>query len=477
MQGERTRNARAEPGQSMDLLPVNEWLAVFARSANQFQQLLSCDITFMTNESFDWKPHLDCVASSDIGLKRKNNQDSHGVRLAHDMDDWRERGHLFVVADGMGAHAAGELASQLAVEQVSHLYRKHRELSPPEAVHKAISEANDEINRRGQANLSYHRMGTTCSSLLLLPQGAVVAHIGDSRIYLCRAGCLRQMTFDHSLVWEMREAGITDEQNKNIPKNVITRSLGPEAKIKIDLEGPFPLQVGDTYLLCSDGLTGLVLDEELAPALSYLAPEVASQLLTNLAILRGGHDNITMIIVRVVSPEQTSQGARAAPLVIGESSEPNAPVHPALWVVFGLLMLASVTLFALGPKVYAASFLAAAAVTGLAILAKVTGIFREGGVSLSSGRKLGKGPYTETAAQTEAQFMTHLHAFFREASATAQAKNWELDFPALDGGLAQAEAELSADRYADAFEHLLNASDILADACRLRAKQAASAKP
>src|SRR5262245_50262243 len=119
-------------------------------------------------------------------MRRSNNQDSHVVVLASDVEAWKSRGHFFMVADGMGAHAAGELASKLAVEGVSHLYRKYTELSAPEALQKAMLETNTKVHQRGQANADFRNMGTTASTLILLPQGAFVAHIGDSRVYRLR---------------------------------------------------------------------------------------------------------------------------------------------------------------------------------------------------------------------------------------------------------------------------------------------------
>src|SRR5207253_8288324 len=117
------------------------------------------------------------------------------------------RGHLLMVADGMGAHAAGELASKLAAEGVPHLYRKYTEHSPPDALLRAIRETNLEINRRGMANTDFHNMGTTCSVLVLLPQGALAAHVGDSRIYRLRGDTINQLTFDHSLQWDLKASG------------------------------------------------------------------------------------------------------------------------------------------------------------------------------------------------------------------------------------------------------------------------------
>ena len=106
---------------------------------------------------------MEVAAATDIGMRRANNQDSHAVVLAEEQTGWQARGHLFVVADGMGAHAAGELASQLAVEGIPHLYHHYRDLAPAAALERSISETNAEIHRRGQANPDFHAMGTTAS--------------------------------------------------------------------------------------------------------------------------------------------------------------------------------------------------------------------------------------------------------------------------------------------------------------------------
>ena len=208
-------------------------------------------------------------------MRRAINQDAMSIMIAESRAGWEKLGHVFIVADGMGAHAAGELASKLAVELIPHHYLKLRDLSPPESLHKSISEANAEIFRRGQANIEFRSMGTTCSVLTLLPEGAVVAHVGDSRVYQLRGDQLFQLTFDHSLVWEMQAAGeVTDETARSgvIPKNVITRSLGPNANVQIDLEGPFPVRKGDRFLLCSDGLSGQITDEEMGAIMRVLPP-------------------------------------------------------------------------------------------------------------------------------------------------------------------------------------------------------------
>lgn len=250
------------------------------------------------------------AALSDIGMRRRNNQDSMATNLADGVAAWERSGHLFIVADGMGAHAAGELASRLAVDLIQHHYEKQQQPRPIENLHRAIIEANNEIFRRGQANIEFRNMGTTCSVLALLPEGAICAHVGDSRIYRLRGTLLEQLTFDHSLIWEMHAAGGLDDaamQSSPIPKNVITRSLGPNASVLIDLEGPMPILVGDKFLVCSDGLSGQLTDIEIGILMSLLAPEIAAQAMLDLANLRGGPDNVTLIVTQVVGAELATQ--------------------------------------------------------------------------------------------------------------------------------------------------------------------------
>src|SRR5437764_5608819 len=166
-------------------------------------------------------------------MRRSNNQDSHSVVRASTAEVWRQRGHLFMVADGMGAHAVGELASKMACDNIPHNYNKVKTGGAAEAITKAYREVGALIHSRASANRDFQGMGTTCSSLLLLPEGALVAHVGDSRVYRIRQRRIDQLSFDHSLVWELvRRNHLTPEQaNVSVPKNVITRSLGPESEI------------------------------------------------------------------------------------------------------------------------------------------------------------------------------------------------------------------------------------------------------
>ncbi len=240
------------------------------------------------------------AALSDLGMRRANNQDALAVQMG-DASQWHARGHFFMVADGMGAHAAGELASKMAVDNVPHTYQKLRSLNPPAALRQAVHKANKLIYQKGQSAPEFNGMGTTCSCLALLPGAAIIAHVGDSRVYRLRCGVLEQLTFDHSLVWEMAAASDTSDENVPacIPKNVITRSLGPHATVDVDLEGPFDVCEGDKYLLCSDGLTGVVENDLIAAVVQCMGPDEAAATLVDIANLRGGPDNISLVVTEV----------------------------------------------------------------------------------------------------------------------------------------------------------------------------------
>jgi protein phosphatase len=201
----------------------------------------------------------------------------------------------------MGAHAVGELASKMACDLIPHNYMKTRSGTPSDAIVRSFQEVSALIHSRASANRDFEGMGTTASALLLLPQGALVAHVGDSRVYRIRGQRIDQLSFDHSLVWELvRRNHLTPEQaNLSVPKNVITRSLGPELEIEVDVEGPLAVELGDIYVLCSDGLSGPVDDREIGAFAANFHPQDACRYLISLANLRGGLDNITVMIVRI----------------------------------------------------------------------------------------------------------------------------------------------------------------------------------
>lgn len=353
-------------------------------------------------------------------MRRRNNQDNHAVLLASDGASWEKFGHMLVVADGMGAHAAGELASQLAVEQIPLHYQKLFRGIPSEALELSLVETNAEIYRRGQANPEFRSMGTTACALAIVPEGAIVAHVGDSRVYRLRGNHFEQLTFDHSLVWEMRAAGDISEEairNSTIPKNVITRSLGPNPSVAVDIEGPYSLQVGDRFLLCSDGLSGQLGDEEIGTLLMLLDIDTAVQAMVDIANLRGGPDNITVVIGEVKSLEGISS--------VQESKAPNRgaglkqnqyPIGFAVASAIGALL--SVVLLLLGQFPMALVSMVAS------LVAFGSGWFKfrtthGGSSSTASGH--GKGPYRQYRCKADATFASNLDHIVEEL------KNWFKD--------------------------------------------------
>ncbi|MGD9720265.1 MAG: PP2C family serine/threonine-protein phosphatase [Pirellulales bacterium] len=369
---------------------------------------------------------LEHAALSDVGLRRANNQDSFALALAGDEAEWRRRGHLFMVADGMGAHAAGELASKMACESVPHTYRKSPERSPADALRLAIVAANANIHERGQANAEFQGMGTTSSVLVLLPRAAIVAHVGDSRVYRLRDGHLDQLTFDHSLVWEMMAAGQMPrgEVANFIPKNIITRSLGPRPDVQIDLEGPYPLAAGDTFLLCSDGLSGQVKDEEIGAILAALSPAEAVRALVDMANMRGGPDNVTAIVVRVthVPPDEPAPVDTSTTV-----SSSGTPLVQFLWVVMTLGLLVAVALALTGnlAAALASGLVAAAAAVG-ALMSNL--MHAQPAATANLAGPYGHGPHATHSGIPDAQRVAALSQMAQQLREAAKDEHWTLDW-------------------------------------------------
>ncbi len=250
------------------------------------------------------------VSLTDVGVKRSHNQDACAARPAVDAADFAACGHIFIVADGMGGHAVGEKASIKAVRDIPHLFQKHvQQEGVVGALRRAFAETNAAIHDIGQKNPEFRGMGTTSTALIIRPEGAWVGHVGDSRAYRLRDGVIEQLTFDHSYVWEIaKRTGMDPDQLGDFKKNVIIRSLGPDAEVEVDIEGPHPVQAGDVYLLCSDGLTGQVKPEEIGAILNVLPLESAVRLLVHMANLRGGPDNITVVVVEVGNHAAAANG-------------------------------------------------------------------------------------------------------------------------------------------------------------------------
>ncbi|MBP7845074.1 MAG: Stp1/IreP family PP2C-type Ser/Thr phosphatase [Proteobacteria bacterium] len=228
------------------------------------------------------------AGKTDIGQKRSGNQDSFLVN---------EELQLFAVADGMGGHSGGEVASELAIKTLEKFYEKNPEKHKtiPELLSSCVSLCNKAIFEHARTHSELMGMGTTITVCALDKEWVHIAQVGDSRCYLFRDGDLFQLTEDHSQVYEMLKAGLINEASlHSFHKNVITRSVGYEEDVQVDV---FSRKVisGDRYIICSDGLSGMVSNIQIAQILYNFSIEKSAENLIELANLQGGEDNVTVI--------------------------------------------------------------------------------------------------------------------------------------------------------------------------------------
>ncbi len=248
------------------------------------------------------------AGETNVGMKRAHNEDNFSV----DDDD-----HLYVVADGMGGHASGEVASQMAIDTLREFFRAtgaDPEATWPYKMDKArgyeenrlitsIKLANLRIFEAAQRDPKLRGMGTTICGILIVDDGVLVAHVGDSRVYRVRDGKLEQLTEDHSLLNDyIKMKRLSEEEIANFPhKNVIVRALGMKESVKVDtlLDKPQP---GDIYVLCSDGLCGPASDEEIREIVHAESKDIkgACTKLIERANGNGGPDNITVVLAKVM---------------------------------------------------------------------------------------------------------------------------------------------------------------------------------
>jgi protein phosphatase len=303
------------------------------------------------------------------------------------------------------------------------------------------------------------------SALVLCPQGSVVAHVGDSRVYRLRGSRFEQLTFDHSLVWELRAAKQTPQDNvaNFIPKNIITRSLGPNAQVQIDLEGPQPIQMGDTFLLCSDGLSGQVSDDELGQVLMTLPPGEAVRALVDVANLRGGPDNITVIVVRVKGPQKAKEGGARTPSARYARERP--PVHPAVWSVMGVLVLAAPLLLAIGQKIAALGALVGALVAAAIAAVQKFG----GGASQDAARRWGRGPYTACDSTPGAAFSAKLAEMTQQLRDAAASAHWQVAWDAFWKHESRAASAANAAEFGEAVREYCRAISCMMEQLRHQA--------
>jgi len=252
------------------------------------------------------KPNLSITASvqTDAGCVRETNEDNGRHITPFAPETQNHRGTLTIVADGMGGHSSGEIASEMAVELVSRFYYEDELNSSSDALRYAVEQASRRIYETSITDEKYFGMGTTIVALVLLNDTAFAAHVGDSRLYRLRRREMECLTIDHSQVMEMVKRGIISmaEAHNHDDKNIILRAVGTQPTVEVEVSEPFYIEAGDEFLLCSDGLCDMVDDAEMREVwLGENDIHAVGEQLIDLAKARGGHDNITVGIVRVAA--------------------------------------------------------------------------------------------------------------------------------------------------------------------------------
>jgi protein phosphatase len=236
------------------------------------------------------------ASGSDVGCRREKNEDAIGFIAS----DAPERSVLMIVADGVGGSAAGEVASRTAVDTIEReLFRSGEPAAPGPALREALATANRTIFQAAAANPLYAGMATTCTAALIRDGRLFLAHVGDCRAYIAADGRLTQLTYDHSVGAEYERHGRPLPPEKQNLANVLSRWLGAEGDVDIDVYEDLELPLDANLVLCSDGLTKVVTDDEILHTVSMHLPDGACRRLIDLARERGGPDNISVHVARL----------------------------------------------------------------------------------------------------------------------------------------------------------------------------------
>jgi protein phosphatase len=244
-------------------------------------------------------------ARTDLGRIRENNEDKFEFFEPEEPELLAVKGCLYAVADGMGGHESGQIASEMALKTIVSTYYADPGEDVAESLRAAITAANSSIYETAQAIPERNGMGTTCTVAVLRDDRMYVGQVGDSRLYLIRDGDLRQVTEDHSWVTEQVKRGaLTEEEAKMSPfRNVITRSLGAAPDVEVDVFDE-KIQGSDVLVLCSDGLSGYVTDADILETAGAWSPSMAALKLVDRANDMGGGDNITVMVVAIQEIEK-----------------------------------------------------------------------------------------------------------------------------------------------------------------------------
>jgi len=248
------------------------------------------------------KRGIEAASLTDVGLQRGNNEDSFLYWEPDSDQDFERKGCLAAVADGMGGYEGGQEASRLAVETVREVYDDVFRGDPKVALLEAFATAHERIQGYAEQHPGLHGMGTTCTALVIRGRQLCFAHVGDSRLYLVRGSHISRLTRDHSYVGRLVESGIVrpEDAEKHPQRHILTAALGAGTEVAVEsAEQGMTLQDSDDLLLCTDGLWGVVSEEELEAVVASHAPAECCAMLVELARQRGGPDNITVQVLRV----------------------------------------------------------------------------------------------------------------------------------------------------------------------------------
>lgn len=267
---------------------------------------------------------IRAVVVTDPGNIRTNNED---VGLFFRIEEARDKGYLLMVADGMGGHNAGEVASRLAADVISHEYF-NQDLSAEKSLHKAFERANKNIFEKSLSGKTWKGMGTTCTALVVIGSDIYYAHVGDSRAFLLNKDKILQITEDHTYVQELVNKGeITIAEAAIHPKrNILTNAMGTKETLRIDT-GKFalPMEENDRLMICSDGLYDYLNDNEIARILGGTSLHDAAKEMVEEAKRRGGHDNITVVIAEKIAASITTTGKETRDFDIPLTQEHDLP--------------------------------------------------------------------------------------------------------------------------------------------------------
>jgi PPM family protein phosphatase len=248
------------------------------------------------------RPGIEVANLTDVGCQRERNEDSFDYWEPEADTDFGHKGRLAVVADGMGGYEGGQEASQMAIRTVRQVYEQSSATDPQSVLVKGLEAAHQNILDYASRHPGMYGMGTTCTAASIVNAQLFFAHVGDSRLYLIRDKTISRLTRDHSYVARLVESGVLrpEDAEHHPQRHVLTAALGVGAELIADTPvNALVLRADDVLVLCTDGLWGVVTDQELLKAASLMTPDNACRELVKLAKSRGGPDNITVQVMRV----------------------------------------------------------------------------------------------------------------------------------------------------------------------------------